>query len=223
MIKALIFDFDGTLSNRTANAYDIYYDSLKPYFPDFDEIEYEAMLQDLMYYDCNGTISMDVRMYAFMAKYGDHLPKTFISDYAAFYVKHMYEYTNLQKETAEVLEKLKGAYKLGLLSNGDPFSQHHKIEHTGVGKYFDEIIVSGDLGIHKPDQKIFELMAEKLCVDCSECMMIGDVFSSDILGAYRAGMVPVWVCKDSDKKAKNYKGYRIFDLKELFAILELTV
>ena len=220
MIKALIFDFDGTLSNRLANAYDIYYDSLKPYFSDFDEMEYEAMLQDLMYYDCNGSISMSVRMVAFESKYGDHLPKDFIRDYSRFYTSHMYEYTKLQDEAIGVLERLRGQYKLGLLSNGDPFSQHHKIDHTGVGAYFDEVMVSGDLGVHKPDKEIFAMMAERLGVRCDECLMIGDVFSSDILGAYRAGMVPVWVCKDSDKKAKNYKGYRISDLRELYGILE---
>ena len=51
MIKAILFDFDGTLSNRQMNAYLMYRDFLKPYFPDLNEIEFEAVLQDALTFD----------------------------------------------------------------------------------------------------------------------------------------------------------------------------
>ncbi|MBQ6333654.1 MAG: HAD family hydrolase [Erysipelotrichaceae bacterium] len=220
MIKALIFDFDGTLSNRSANAYDTYYDYYRPLFKDLDDLEFEAVMQDMMYYDCNGTFDMATRLIPFRNKYGAHLPQDFEEVFDRYYHRHMFEYTKLKKETLEVLDKLKGSYKLAILSNGEPFSQHHKIETVGIEDYFDEVMVSGDLGIHKPDKRIFEMMAEKLGVKCEECMMIGDVFSSDILGAIRAKMLPVWMCMDDERKARNYKGYRIRDLRDLFEILD---
>ena len=62
MIKAVIFDFDGTLSNRMKNAYEVFRDYFRPFFKDMNEMEYEAVLQDMMYFDCNGIIDVDVRL-----------------------------------------------------------------------------------------------------------------------------------------------------------------
>ena len=68
MIKALIFDFDGTLSNRMANAYGVFNDYLRPYFSDLDDIGFEAVLQDMMLFDCNGTINVKSRLLPFRNK-----------------------------------------------------------------------------------------------------------------------------------------------------------
>jgi len=220
MIKAILFDFDGTLSNRQMNAYLMYRDFLKSYFPDLNEIEFEAVLQDMLTFDCNGTTATHQRMIPFINKYGDLLSDDFNNRFTEFSLKNMYRFTVLKDETIEVLEKLKGKYKLGILSNGNPFSQHHKISQVKIEDYFDTILVSGDLGIHKPDVKIFEYAAKQLGVRCEECLMVGDVFSSDILGAIKAGMLPVWILEDTERPALDYHSYRIEKLDQLFEILE---
>ena len=48
MIKSVIFDYDGTLSNRQKSAYSFYREFLRPYVKDMSEVEYESMLQDLI-------------------------------------------------------------------------------------------------------------------------------------------------------------------------------
>ncbi len=220
MIKAILFDFDGTLSNRQMNAYLMYRDFLKSYFPDLNEIEFEAVLQDMLTYDCNGIMEMHLRLMPFRNKYNDLLPDDLEEKLTEFSLKNMYRFTVLKDETIEVLEKLKGKYRLGILSNGNPFSQHHKISQVKIEKYFDTVIVSGDLGIHKPDAAVFEYAAKQLGVKCEECLMIGDVFSSDILGAIRSGMTPVWILEDTERPALDYQGYRIEKLDQIFKILE---
>ena len=221
MIKAVIFDFDGTVSNRQNNAYSVFDGYFRQYFSDLSEFEYEAVLQDMMLYDCNGSISVGLRLIPFMRKYGDHLPEDFADVFVPFYFNSMFLTTTLKPETREVLETLKKeGYKLGLLSNGDRFSQHNKVIQVGVEELFDEVIISGDYGIDKPDRRIFDIMTEKLGVKNEECMMVGDVFSTDILGAHNAGILPVWIVTDPEKPAKHYTGYRIGDLRELYAILE---
>ena len=221
MIKAVIFDFDGTVSNRQKNAYSVFDGYFRQYFSDLDDLEFEAVLQDMMLYDCNGSINVGMRLIPFMRKYGDRLPEDFSDVFVSFYTRTMYMSTTLKAETLEVLQTLKKQnYKLGLLSNGDSFSQHNKIRKVGIEDLFDEVIVSGDLGIDKPDRKIFDIMTERLGVKNEECMMVGDVFSSDILGARNAGILPVWIVTDPEKPAKYYTGYRISDLRELYAILE---
>ncbi len=220
MIKAIIFDFDGTLSNRSRNAYDFFRDYLRSHFSDLSDIEYEAVLQDMMLYDCNGTIPIRLRAMPLMEKYGRYLPDDFPERLAEDFLRDMYKSCVLKDETVTVLKDLKERYRLGLLSNGDSKSQHGKIEKTGVGEYFDEVIVSGDYGIHKPDRRIFEIMAGKLGVKCEECLMVGDVFSTDILGAYNAKMRPVWLCVDIERPADSYQGFRIDRFGQIYDVLK---
>ena len=220
MIRAVIFDFDGTVSNRQENVYRVFADYLRPFFSDFSDIEYEAVLQDLMIYDCNGTLDVEVRVVPFIRKYGKYLPDDFTEKFKPYYYDNMYAYTVLKDETIEVLEKLRKDHKLGLLSNGHSGSQHAKIDAMDIEKYFDKVLVSGDLGVHKPDPKIFEMMAEALGVRCDECLMVGDIFSIDILGAVRAGMKSAWFITDFEKPSFYYHGYRINDLRQIFDILD---
>lgn len=219
MIKALIFDFDGTLSNRMANAYGVFDDYLRPYFKDFDEMEYESVLQDLLTYDCNGIIPVRGRLIAFREKYGYYLPESFEKDFTRFYYDEMCNYVGLGDGVRETLDQLKGRYRMAILSNGDSKSQHDKIDALPLAEYFEEIFVSGDYDYQKPEPEIYEMAAKELGVKCEECMMIGDVFSTDILGAIRAGVTPVWFMTDYQRPSKYYQGYRISRFSQIIDIL----
>lgn len=225
MIKAIIFDFDGTLSNRQRNAYNVFKDYLRPYFKDFDKFEYEAVLQDFLTDDANGTFDVHTRMIPFLKKYGKYFPEDFEEVFTKFYYDNMYRFCELKPETREVLEVLKasGKYKLAILSNGQSKSQHDKIDYVDITKYMDEVLVSGDIGINKPDKRIFEYMANQLGVKCEECVFVGDVFSSDIVGAHRANMQPVWMKTDYERPHDFYKGCVISNLRELLILLGTTL
>lgn len=220
MIKGIIFDFDGTISNRYKNAYNVFDDYARGIFKDFDDMHYEAMLQDFLTDDCNGTIKVNFRLSPFINKYKEYLPEDFEEKFTEFYYEYMWKYCVLREETIEVLKKLQGKYKLAIFSNGQSKSQHDKIDNINVTQYFDEVIVSGDIGISKPAAGALQYAADKLGVKYDECLMVGDVFSSDILGAINAGIKPVWICTEKDRPAKYYKGYKITNLNELFDILE---
>ena len=219
MVKAIIFDFDGTLSNRQTNAYNLFKDYFKPFFKDLSEMEYEAVLQDLLTDDCNGTINVKYRMTPFINKYSKYFSENDFDKFNEFYYEYMWKYCELKPETIDVLKKLKGKYKLAILSNGQSKSQHDKISHCNIDEYFDEIIVSGDYGINKPDPKIFEIMASKLGVKLEECVFVGDVFSSDIIGAIRSNMIPIWI-EPNYERPSSYKGLRIRKLEELLPVLD---
>lgn len=220
MIKAIIFDFDGTVSNRQKNAYDVFDAYARDIFKDLNDIEYEAVLQDYLTDDCNGTINCKFRLAPFINKYKDYLPDNFEQDYTEYLYDKMGEYAVLKDEFIDVITKLRKDYKLAILSNGQSESQRKKIIKVDVSKYFDEIIVSGEVGINKPNKEVFEIMANRLNVSPNECLFVGDVFSSDILGAIRANMTPVWILEDSERPCKYYHGYRIRKLPELFNILD---
>jgi len=220
MIKAIIFDFDGTVSNRQANCYNVFNDYFRQFFLDKTDLEFEAILQDMVTFDCNGTTKVEDRLIPFVRKYGEYLPSDFVEKFVTYFYEYMWKYCVLKDETDEVLNKLKEKYRIALLSNGQSKSQHDKINYVCGDRYFEEVIVSGDYGINKPDPRIFEIMANKLGVKCEECAFVGDVFATDILGASRANMLPIWLCTDYERQSKYYKGIRIERLSQIFDVLE---
>lgn len=94
------------------------------------------------------------------------------------------------------LAHFRGRFRLGLLTNGAPDLQREKIAGAGVGEYFHEILVSGDLGFGKPDPRIFEAILSRLGVAPCEAIMIGNSLHSDIQGARAAGVKAVWINRD---------------------------
>ena len=58
---------------------------------------------------------------------------------------------------------------------------------------FDEMIVTGDYGIHKPDRKIFDIMRERLGLSPEEMVYVGDNPVNDIKGARDAGWKTIWM------------------------------
>ena len=205
MIKAIIFDFDGTMSNRQANAYYVFDEYLKPYFTELTDIEYESVLQDMMIYDCNGTTKIAYRLAPFVNKYGKYLPEDFVEVFTQWYIDYMWKHSVLKPEATDMLVDLKKkGYKLGLLSNGSSKSQHDKIDYVDLPKYFDEVIVTGDYEFSKPDKRIYELMADKLDVKCeemakdkaiasgAECMFIEKY--PDIVTVYTIGDISKELC-----------------------------
>ena len=96
-------------------------------------------------------------------------------------------------DTIEVLEELSGKYKLGVITNGDEKQQRDKITHTGIIKYFDQIIISGEVGVAKPSKEIFDIACKRMNALPEECIMVGDKYEIDIMGAINAGLTAIWV------------------------------
>lgn len=98
------------------------------------------------------------------------------------------------EETFEVLDQLKGKYKLLLLTNGSPDLQQEKLAGVpSLAAYFDHIIISGDFGRGKPDASIFEHAMSLLGITAEEGVMIGDKLTTDIQGSNTVGMRNMWI------------------------------
>jgi len=81
----------------------------------------------------------------------------------------------------------------GIISNGDSGSQREKIEKVGLAGCFDPVLISGDIGVHKPDARVFEEACRLAGLEPRECLYVGDRPETDALGAHRAGMTGVWL------------------------------
>ena len=98
------------------------------------------------------------------------------------------------------LKHVETSYRLGLLTNGASDLQREKIAGAGIGHYFDEIVISGDIGVGKPNPRIFQTMLSRLAVTAGEAMMIGNSLTSDIEGAHGVGMKTVWINREGNRQ-----------------------
>jgi putative hydrolase of the HAD superfamily len=83
--------------------------------------------------------------------------------------------------------------RLGLLTNGPSDLQRHKLAGSGLTDYFNAIVISGELGVGKPDIRAFSHVLQQLDVRAGRAVMIGDSWERDVRGALRAGMRPIWI------------------------------
>lgn len=125
------------------------------------------------------------------------------------------------EESFEVLDELKGKYKLLLLTNGSPDLQNTKLDITPeLVPYFDHIVISGAFGRGKPDPSIFEHALSLMSLQKDEAIMVGDNLMTDILGASRAGIKSVWVNRHNKERNEVVPTYEVKHLSELYTILD---
>lgn len=88
--------------------------------------------------------------------------------------------------------RLRERYTLAIVTNGPTRLQWPKVRKFDIESLVDHIVVSGDVGHHKPDPAIFEIMLARAGVDASRAAHVGDSIHSDIAGARAAGMTAIW-------------------------------
>ncbi len=89
--------------------------------------------------------------------------------------------------------------RLGVISNWDSRLKR-VMAGLGLDEYLDVVVSSADVGLHKPDPRIFELACESLSVSPSDAAHVGDHEYADILGARTAGMKAVLIARFSGER-----------------------
>ena len=80
---------------------------------------------------------------------------------------------------------------VAILSNGFSKTQYKKLSHSGLAKYVTRTIVSEEIGINKPNPKLFEYAIQETGAT-PPFLMVGDNAETDILGAMKAGWKAIW-------------------------------
>lgn len=188
MIKAVLFDFDETLQDRT-EAFEHYMDAFFGlYLPSLKGAELEKRKEDMRITGNGGYVNRVKWCQGLCEMWGwDDAPP-------AEELAHHYDYTFgnhnvVFPNSFKLLEELKAqGYITGVITNGPAYLQNHKMKNSGLMPYIDMLVVSGDLGIHKPDPEIYKIAAEKIGLKPEECVYVGDHPVNDIQGALGAGM-----------------------------------
>ena len=94
----------------------------------------------------------------------------------------------------DLIEMLKKAnFKIGLCSNWESPIES-SLENAGIDpRIFDAITTSAEVGARKPHGLIYQNICEKLNVSPCNSIFIGDNWETDITGALRSGMWPIWI------------------------------
>ncbi|MCF7876186.1 HAD family hydrolase [Candidatus Bipolaricaulota bacterium] len=99
---------------------------------------------------------------------------------------------SLFDDVAPVFKKIRGKFKLGLLTNGPTSLQGRKIDKLGIESWFNSIIISGEHSMAKPDPRIFEVALEQLNSNRDETIYVGNSLEYDVLGANKAQLPVIW-------------------------------
>lgn len=145
----------------------------------------------------------------------DDLASAFYERFTRLDTWHLYD------DVRGCLDQLKhSSVCLVLVSNWEswlePLLEYRKIQH-----YFDEILISGQVGCEKPDPEIFTQALEKSGVTANEAVHVGDSIPSDIEGAQSVGIRPILL--DRSGSLISPKGVAVIrTLKDLPHLLDLA-
>ena len=115
---------------------------------------------------------------------GDDLIHTLSEEYISYLSLN----NQLFAHALEVLEYLRKKYSLHIITNGFEEVQHRKLASSRLEPYFEHVVTSENVGVKKPDPRIFQYALEKAEARPTESIMIGDNYEADIQGALNVGM-----------------------------------
>lgn len=94
---------------------------------------------------------------------------------------------------AETLEALAARrYRIAVVSNADG-RVRSLLDAAGLSSWLEFIVDSAEVGVEKPDPRIFHAATERLGLPPEACAYVGDIYEIDVVGADRAGLAPVLI------------------------------
>lgn len=197
-LKAVFIDLDDTLLDETAHmrgAYGKSLDELRDRVsPDQAAAtyrEYEYVVSDLLRRDAWDELAREQRWEVALQRAGVE-PGDLPVKICDGYYRHYFEGVGFLPGAERLLD-VASHFENCLITNGEHGKQWGKIRKMDVDSRLNHILVSEDLGIRKPDPRIFERALELTGSQPSESVMIGDSLHADIAGAGPIGIGTIWI------------------------------
>ncbi|SDZ45133.1 HAD family hydrolase [Bacillus sp. 166amftsu] len=204
----MLFDLDDTLLNRDKAVDKMFLMILEKCYEDIKFSEKNEMLQKFKEYDkrsygySDKTKVLESFFDEFPPKY--RLPRNYIQD---FWNNNFPNCFSINQHTINILNTIKMQVKVAIITNGTTQRQKAKIINTNLNSCFDIIIISEEVGLSKPDKRIFELALNKLNVSPEAALFVGDDIEKDISGCQNANIKGIWFNPHMIKNDTEIKPY----------------
>ncbi len=148
--------------------------------------------------------------------FGDALPQALTNDVFES-IWHRFERPDVWKVHPDVLPSLEllrsRPVRLTVLSNWDE-RLRPLLHRLGLADFFEDIVVSGEVGRHKPDPALFEHAACRWAVDARSILHVGDSDREDLHGPMAAGWQAILIDRTGSKRTNS-----ILKLDELIRMI----
>ena len=215
MIRALCFDFDGTLAHFTGDFDTLLEGGFAKLGLDAEHrdallTEYERQLRKA------GAITSLGALVEALERLDLHA-EVDLEEVNGVFVRMYCEQMEPLPGAREVLAFCEARLPLALVTNGPADMQRAALRAVGMAEPFQTVVISGEqeVGVRKPDARTFGLACERLGVLPEETLMVGDNLGADVQGALKAGLQAVYMGTEEVVGAG-----RVADLFELKGWLE---
>ncbi len=218
-VKAVLFDFDDTLHDRRAAFYSFSLSLLERFFPDSSPDWRKERATEMRIVNNGGYVPSYEWFYGEMLSRWEWPPEATVDTLCDIARRRFPDHVCLFADTVSTLIALRQrGYRLGILTNGHSLMQNRKIEVSGLRPLMDAVMVSGDVGVQKPDGEIFRRLAACVGVPPHQCLFVGDYVPNDLVGAQNGGMQPLYM-DAFDRHEADESIPRITALSQLLEIL----
>jgi len=131
------------------------------------------------------------------------------------------EAETISSSVVKMLKELKRKYRLAIVANNVTKFVDKGLERYKIKNLFDAVIVSSDVGIRKPDPRIFTYALRKLNVEPEQCVFVSDELNDDLGGAKVLGIKTVWIKNSEEEEEITFQpDFTISSLQELPLVMQ---
>ena len=119
--------------------------------------------------------------------------------------------------------------KIAIISDGLPVKQYEKIIRLNLIHLVDHIIISDEIGVRKPNPRLFDYCLKKFNIKYDEMIYVGDNLEKDIIPAKMNNIISIYIHRGG-KHDKNlskislnkelHPDYEIYNLEEIIPIVQ---
>ncbi len=222
----LIFDADGTLFDYDRAEATAFHRTFEqgghPFHPEYSNVYREVNSQIWREFERGEISANDLRVERFARLFARLLLNIDAASFSSDYLFNLGRQADLIDGAADVVTALYDRYRMIVLTNGLKDVQHARLAGCGLQDYFAGIVISDEVGVAKPDPRIFDIAFERMGnPPRDQVLMIGDGLSSDIRGAANYAIDACWFnpagAAQPDGLPIRYEIARLTDLLPLLA------
>ena len=191
-IKAVLFDLDETLLDRSGSLVAFLAEQHARFGERLGSVPFDRWRDRFLALDDRGRVSKSEVYPAILDTFGGDEACTpeLLADYQVNCCRH----ARANPGMADTLRTLRArGLALGIVTNGQTDFQTRHIDALQLQPQVDAILISETEGLRKPDPALFHRAADRLGMEASGCLFVGDDPVSDILGAHHTGMRTAWL------------------------------